>query len=62
VVTRVQVDDVDAAVDKADKAGAMVVGEAGDEDPCCGGRMARLLDPFGVSWDVVSPPQATCCG
>jgi uncharacterized glyoxalase superfamily protein PhnB len=58
LLLRAQVEDVDAAVEKAEKAGAVLVGNGGEEDTCCGGRLVKLADPFGLSWDVVSPPPA----
>ncbi|XP_078158850.1 lactoylglutathione lyase / glyoxalase I family protein [Carex rostrata] len=56
---RVQVDDVETAVGKAVKAGAQLQGEIGvDETACGGGALGNLVDPFGVSWIVVSPAKA----
>lgn len=57
VVVRVQVDDVEAAVDKAVKAGAQLVGEIREDTVCGGGKLGALVDPFGLSWIAVSPPQ-----
>ncbi|KAJ3671936.1 hypothetical protein LUZ60_008015 [Juncus effusus] len=53
IMLRVQVDDVEAAVAKAGKAGAQLQGEiTEDESACGGGTFAKLVDPFGVSWAV----------
>lgn len=57
---RVQVDDVETTVDKAVKAGALLQGEIGvDETACGGGALGNLVDPFGVSWIVVSPAKTS---
>jgi PhnB protein len=48
-----QVDDPDAAVDKAARAGATVVYAPEDAH---GWRLGRIVDPYGHHWEVGRPP------
>lgn len=48
-----QVDDPDAAVDRAARAGATVVYPPEDAH---GWRLGRIVDPYGHHWEVGRPP------
>ncbi|KAI3806189.1 hypothetical protein L1987_22085 [Smallanthus sonchifolius] len=55
--------DIDAAVEKAMKAGAVAeseVTEAEGEGACCGGRVGKVKDPYGIVWLICTP--AKKCG
>ncbi len=51
-----ETDDVEAAVEKAIAAGATnQCATAEGESACCGGRVAKLNDPYGFVWLICSP-------
>ncbi|PIN08016.1 hypothetical protein CDL12_19414 [Handroanthus impetiginosus] len=51
-----ETEDVEAAVAKAVVAGAVSESEIAEgEDACCGGRVARLKDPYGNVWLICTP-------
>ncbi|KAA8550543.1 hypothetical protein F0562_002227 [Nyssa sinensis] len=51
-----ETEDVEAAVAKAVKAGALTEGEvAEDEITCCGGRVGKVKDPYGFVWMICYP-------
>lgn len=51
-----ETDDVDGAVEKAVKAGAVKEGDVVEADgACCGGRVGKLKDPYGNFWMICSP-------
>uniref|UniRef100_A0A1D1XS31 Uncharacterized protein At5g48480 n=1 Tax=Anthurium amnicola TaxID=1678845 RepID=A0A1D1XS31_9ARAE len=56
VVFRLEAADVEAAISKAVKAGAVLEGEVSEEGegPCGGGLVGTLRDPFGQAWIVAS--------
>ncbi|EHA8588866.1 hypothetical protein COCNU_scaffold006944G000010 [Cocos nucifera] len=54
-VFRVETEDVEGAVAKAVKAGAVLQGEIMEEESGCGcGLLGKVKDPFGVVWYVAS--------
>uniref|UniRef100_A0A5B6Z2G4 VOC domain-containing protein n=1 Tax=Davidia involucrata TaxID=16924 RepID=A0A5B6Z2G4_DAVIN len=56
-----ETEDVETAVAKAVKAGA--VSEGGEvaegEGACCGGRVGKVKDPYGFVWLICSPAKKT---
>ncbi|XP_057514090.1 uncharacterized protein At5g48480-like [Actinidia eriantha] len=51
-----ETDDVEAAVAKAVSAGGVSEGEVAEgEVACCGGRVGKVKDPYGVVWMICSP-------
>lgn len=51
-----ETDDVEAAIEKAIAAGATNQCATTDGDSaCCGGRVAKLKDPYGFVWLICSP-------
>lgn len=51
-----ETDDIDGAVEKAVKAGAVKEGEVAEaEGACCGGRVGKVKDPYGNFWMICSP-------
>lgn len=48
-----ETEDVEAAMEKASKAGAVVDGEVTEGD-CCGGRVGQVKDPYGNVWMICS--------
>ncbi|KAK3001860.1 hypothetical protein RJ639_022129 [Escallonia herrerae] len=51
-----ETDDVDAAVGKAVAAGAVSEGETAErEGACCGGRVGKVKDPYGIVWLICAP-------
>ncbi|XP_076950981.1 uncharacterized protein At5g48480-like [Bidens hawaiensis] len=57
VVFCLETDDIEAAVEKAVKAGAVADGEIGEGEggACCGGRVGKVKDPYGVVWAICTP-------
>ncbi|MFS7944974.1 putative glyoxalase/Bleomycin resistance protein/Dihydroxybiphenyl dioxygenase [Helianthus anomalus] len=56
-----ETDDVEAAVEKAVKAGAVADGEISEgEGTCCGGRVGKVTDPYGVVWAICTPTAKKC--
>ncbi|KAI7730474.1 hypothetical protein M8C21_019554 [Ambrosia artemisiifolia] len=54
-----ETEDVEAAVEKAVKAGAVADGEISEgEGACCGGRVGKVTDPYGVVWVICTPSVA----
>lgn len=49
-----ETEDVEAAVDNASKAGAIVEGEIHEGD-CCGSRVGKVKDPYGNVWMICAP-------
>ncbi|KAK4768506.1 hypothetical protein SAY87_003647 [Trapa incisa] len=51
-----ETDDVEAAVTKAVAAGAVAENgiEEGEGGACCGGRVGKLKDPYGFTWNICS--------
>nr|XP_043637052.1 uncharacterized protein At5g48480-like [Erigeron canadensis] len=54
-----ETDNIDAAVEKAVKAGAVTEGEITQgiqgDGACCGGRVAKVKDPYGIVWLFCTP-------
>jgi PhnB protein len=50
--TLLVVDDPDAVLDQAGRAGATEIAAVGDER---GWRMGRIVDPFGHEWEIGKP-------
>ena len=51
-----ETEDVEAAVAKAVNAGGVSEGEVAEgEVACCGGRVGKVKDPYGVVWMICSP-------
>ncbi|KAM0044517.1 putative glyoxalase/Bleomycin resistance protein/Dihydroxybiphenyl dioxygenase [Helianthus debilis subsp. tardiflorus] len=49
-------EDIEAAVEKAVKAGAVAESEVTEGDgACCGGRVGKVKDPFGIFWLICAP-------
>lgn len=56
-----ETEEIEAAVEKAVKAGAISEGEIAEvEGACCGGRVGKVKDPYGNIWMICSP--AKKCG
>ncbi|KAJ0640329.1 putative glyoxalase/Bleomycin resistance protein/Dihydroxybiphenyl dioxygenase [Helianthus annuus] len=54
-------EDIEAAVDAAVKAGAVADGEISEgEGACCGGRVGKVKDPYGVAWAICTPTAKKC--
>lgn len=54
-----ETEDIDGAVEKAVKAGAVKEGEVAEADgACCGGRVGKVKDPYGNFWMICSPAAA----
>lgn len=53
-----ETENVEAAIEKASKAGAVVEGEVAEDD-CCGGRVGKVKDPYGNVWMICSPTKKT---
>jgi uncharacterized glyoxalase superfamily protein PhnB len=51
-----ETESVEAAITKAVNAGAVAVGEIEEgEGACCGGRVGKVKDPYGLVWIISSP-------
>ncbi|CAH1417504.1 uncharacterized protein At5g48480 [Lactuca sativa] len=51
-----ETEDIEAAIDKAVKAGAVAEGEITEgEGACCGGRVGKVKDPYGIVWLICTP-------
>ncbi|KAK9059479.1 hypothetical protein SSX86_020181 [Deinandra increscens subsp. villosa] len=51
-----ETEDVEAAVETAVKAGAVADGEISEgEGTCCGGRVGKVKDPYGIVWVICTP-------
>lgn len=51
-----ETEEVEAAVAQAVKAGALADGEVAEgEGACCGERVGKLKDPYGIVWLICSP-------
>ncbi|KAI3694768.1 hypothetical protein L1987_77748 [Smallanthus sonchifolius] len=51
-----ETEDVEAAVEKAVKAGAVADGEISDgEGTWCSGRVGNVKDPYGIVWAICTP-------
>ncbi|KAI3771405.1 hypothetical protein L6452_02569 [Arctium lappa] len=51
-----ETEDIEAAVDKAIKAGAVAEGEISEgEGASCGGRVCKVKDPYGIVWLICTP-------
>ncbi|XP_021978082.1 uncharacterized protein At5g48480 isoform X2 [Helianthus annuus] len=49
-------EDIEAAVEKAVKAGAVAESEVTEGDgACCGGRVGKVKDPYGIVWLICAP-------
>ena len=47
---------MDGAIAKAVNAGAVADGEVVEgEGTCCGGRVGKVKDPYGIVWLICSP-------
>ncbi|KAJ0442018.1 putative glyoxalase/Bleomycin resistance protein/Dihydroxybiphenyl dioxygenase [Helianthus annuus] len=56
-----ETEDIEAAVDAAVKAGAVADGEISEgEGACCGGRVGKVKDPYGVAWAICTPTAKKC--
>ncbi|KAM0008152.1 putative glyoxalase/Bleomycin resistance protein/Dihydroxybiphenyl dioxygenase [Helianthus debilis subsp. tardiflorus] len=56
-----ETEDIEAAVDAAVKAGAVADGEISEgEGACCGGRVGKVKDPYGVIWAICTPTAKKC--
>ncbi|KAI3760299.1 hypothetical protein L1987_50692 [Smallanthus sonchifolius] len=56
-----ETEDIDASVEKAVKAGAVAESEVTEgEGACCGGRVGKVKDPYGIVWLICTP--AKKCG
>ncbi|KAF5759320.1 putative glyoxalase/Bleomycin resistance protein/Dihydroxybiphenyl dioxygenase [Helianthus annuus] len=56
-----ETEDIEAAVDAAVKAGAVADGEISEgEGACCGGRVGKVKDPYGVVWAICTPIAKKC--
>lgn len=54
-----ETEDVEAAVAKAVSVGAVAeVGADKSEPPCCGGRVSKVKDPYGFTWNICIPAAA----
>ncbi|KAL8237158.1 hypothetical protein R6Q59_018239 [Mikania micrantha] len=56
VVFCLETEDIEAAVETAVKAGAVSEGEISEgEGACCGKRVGKVKDPYGVVWLICTP-------
>ncbi|KAJ9548823.1 hypothetical protein OSB04_021366 [Centaurea solstitialis] len=54
-----ETEDIEGAVEKAIKAGAVAEGEISEgEGACCGGRVGKVKDPYGIVWLICTPTTA----
>ncbi|XP_071723408.1 uncharacterized protein At5g48480-like [Rutidosis leptorrhynchoides] len=57
-----ETEDIEAAMDKAVKAGATAEGEISESEGACGGgRVVKLKDPYGIVWSICTPTTAKKC-
>ncbi|GKB15471.1 glyoxalase-like domain protein [Tanacetum coccineum] len=60
IVFWLETEEIEAAVEKAVKAGAVAEGEMTEgEGACDGGRVGKVKDPYGIVWVICTPAKKT---
>ncbi|GKA47670.1 putative dihydroxybiphenyl dioxygenase [Tanacetum coccineum] len=60
IVFWLETEEIEAAVEKAVKAGAVAEGELTEgEGACDAGRVGKVKDPYGIVWVICTPAKKT---